>query len=45
MGIKNRNTRARIVTAAWKLFYEQGYGETTVEDIIRVSGVSKGTLG
>ena len=44
MGAKNRNTRPRIVTAAWKLFYEQGYGETTVEDIIRVSAVSKGTF-
>ena len=29
-----RNTKGRIVAAAWKLFYEQGYEETTVEDII-----------
>ena len=29
-----RNTKGRIVSAAWKLFYEQGYDNTTVEDII-----------
>ena len=30
----NRNTRSRIVNAAWQLFYEQGYDDTTVEEII-----------
>ena len=39
-----RSTRVRIVSAAWKLFYEQGYEETTVEDIIDLSGTSKGTF-
>ena len=39
-----RNTKARIVAAAWKLFYEQGYDETTVEDIIFESGTSKGSF-
>ncbi|MEA4927688.1 MAG: helix-turn-helix domain-containing protein [Candidatus Limiplasma sp.] len=39
-----RNARAEIVTSAWKLFYEQGYAQTTVEDIIRASGTSKGTF-
>ncbi len=39
-----RNTRGRIVSAAWKLFYEQGYEDTTVEDIIDLSGTSKGTF-
>ncbi len=39
-----RNTRSRIVSAAWKLFYEQGYDNTTVEEIIRVSGTSKGSF-
>ena len=35
MAKKNsRNTKGRIISAAWKLFYEQGYEETTVEDII-----------
>ncbi len=39
-----RNTRARIVGAAWKLFYEQGYEDTTVEEIIELSGTSKGSF-
>ena len=29
-----RNTKGRIVSTAWKLFYEQGYEDTTVDDII-----------
>ena len=40
----SRNTKGRIVSAAWKLFYEQGYDETTVEDIIFASGTSKGSF-
>ena len=45
MGKKNsRNTKARIVNAAWKLFYEQGYEDTTVEDIIFESETSKGSF-
>ena len=39
-----RNTRGRIVSAAWKLFYEQGYEDTTVEEIIELSGTSKGSF-
>ena len=39
-----RNTRGKIVSAAWKLFYEQGYEDTTVEDIIAASGTSKGSF-
>ena len=39
-----KNTRARIVSAAWELFYEQGYDDTTVEDIIAASETSKGTF-
>ena len=39
-----RNTRGRIVAAAWKLFYEQGYEDTTVEEIIDESGTSKGSF-
>ena len=39
-----RNTRGKIVSAAWKLFYEQGYEHTTVEDILALSGTSKGTF-
>lgn len=39
-----RNTRGKIVAAAWKLFYEQGYEETTVEEIIAISQTSKGSF-
>lgn len=39
-----RNTKARIVAAAWRLFYEQGYDDTTVEDIIFESNTSKGSF-
>ncbi|MDD2955115.1 MAG: TetR/AcrR family transcriptional regulator [Oscillospiraceae bacterium] len=45
MGRKNvRNTKGRIVSAAWKLFYEHGYDDTTVEEIIAESGTSKGSF-
>ena len=39
-----RNTRGRIINAAWALFYEQGYEDTTVEEIIDLSGTSKGSF-
>lgn len=39
-----RNTRGKIVSAAWRLFYEQGYENTTLEDIIEASETSKGTF-
>ena len=39
-----RNTKGRIIAAAWKLFYEQGYDDTTVEDIIFESQTSKGSF-
>lgn len=38
------NTKGKIISAAWKLFYEQGYENTTVEDILELSGTSKGTF-
>ncbi|MBQ1252189.1 MAG: TetR/AcrR family transcriptional regulator [Firmicutes bacterium] len=41
---KTRNTKAKIVSAAWKLFYEQGYEATTVEEIIDESGTSRGSF-
>lgn len=45
MAKKNsRNTRGRIISAAWKLFYDQGYDATTVEDIVFESGTSKGSF-
>lgn len=45
MAKKNqRNTKGRIISAAWKLFYEQGYEDTTVEEIVEESGTSKGSF-
>ena len=45
MGRKaSRQTKSRIVSAAWQLFYEQGYDNTTVDEIIDVSGTSKGSF-
>ena len=40
----SRNTRGRIIEAAWKLFYLQGYDDTTVEEIIEESGTSRGSF-
>lgn len=36
--------RPRIVETSWKLFHEKGFGETTINDIIREAGISKGTF-
>lgn len=40
----NRNTKSKIIAAAWKLFYEQGYDDTTVEEIVEESATSKGSF-
>ena len=39
-----RNTRGRIISAAWKLFYENGYEGTTIEDIVTASQTSRGSF-
>ena len=39
-----RNTKGKIVSTAWRLFYEQGYDDTTIEDIVYESGTSKGSF-
>ena len=41
---RSKNTKKKIVSAAWRLFYEQGYDHTTVDDIIAESGTSKGSF-
>ncbi len=41
---RSRNTKKKIVSAAWRLFYEQGYDHTTVDEIIEESGTSKGSF-
>ncbi len=42
--IQKKNTKSKIVSAAWQLFYEQGYEYTTVDEIIRVAKTSKGSF-
>ena len=45
MAKKNsRNTKGSIISAAWEHFYEQGYDDTTVEEIIEKSQTSKGSF-
>ena len=44
MAGKKLTTKSKIVSAAWKLFYENGYDHTTVDQIIKESGTSKGTF-
>ena len=40
----SKNTKGKIVAAAWQLFYEQGYDNTTVEEIVEESGTSRGSF-
>ena len=39
-----RNTKGKIISAAWKLFNEQGYDDTTIDEIIAESATSKGSF-
>ena len=39
---KGAELRQKIIDTAWGLFYENGYENTTVNDIIRKVGTSKG---
>ena len=41
---RNSGTKSRIIQAAWSLFYEQGYDDTTVDEIIEKSGTSRGSF-
>ena len=40
----SNQTKSRIVTAAWKLFYQYGYDNTTIDDIVEASQTSKGSF-
>lgn len=40
----SNQTKSRIVSAAWKLFYQNGYENTTIDDIAELSQTSKGTF-
>ncbi len=39
-----RNTKGKIVSSAWQLFYQQGYEDTTVEEIVEASGTSRSSF-
>lgn len=41
---KSNATKIKIINAAWNLFYENGYENTTVDEIIARSGTSKGSF-
>lgn len=38
------NTKDKIIKAAWELFHENGYENTTVDDIIAAAKTSKGSF-
>ncbi|MEE3362238.1 MAG: TetR family transcriptional regulator [Anaerovoracaceae bacterium] len=42
--MKQTHTKGRIVSAAWQLFYKQGYDNTTIDDIVEASHTSKGSF-
>ncbi|MGL6200935.1 MAG: TetR/AcrR family transcriptional regulator [Lachnospiraceae bacterium] len=41
---KKRTAKDKIIDAAWKLFKEQGYDGTTINEIIAASGTSRGAF-
>ncbi len=41
---KKNSVKDRIVSTAWKLFYQKGYNDTTVDEIIEKSNTSKGSF-
>src|SRR5687767_8663098 len=44
MKVSARDTRARIIQAAMELFWEKGYGSTSIADILSRSQVNSGSL-
>lgn len=42
--MRKTEVKQKIVDAAWQLFYEKGYDATTVDEIISLSGTSKGSF-
>lgn len=44
MGTRGQETREKIIRAAGRLFYGQGYKNTTIDDVCRESGVKRGNL-
>lgn len=43
-GGQKDSAKERIIAAAWQLFHDRGYENTTVDDIIAISETSKGTF-
>ena len=41
---RKKSVKSRSGSSAWQLFYEKGYNGTTVDDIIELSGTSKGSF-
>ena len=41
---KTNTTKSRIVSSAWRLFYNQGYENTTIDDIVADCQSSKGSF-
>ena len=41
---KKQQTRQRLLECAWRVFQEQSYDDTTVEDITEAADVGKGTF-
>ena len=39
-----KQTKSRIVSTAWQLFYRYGYDNTTIDDIVEASNTSKGSF-
>ena len=44
MAKHTNSTKSKIVSAAWELFYSQGYENTTIDDIVHRSQTSKGSF-
>ncbi len=41
---KKTSVKNRIIEASWKLFLEQGYENTTIEQIVKLSNTSRGAF-
>ena len=41
---KSKDMKQAIIESAWELFYERGFEETTVQDIIDKAGIAKGSF-
>ncbi len=41
---QRKDTKSRIIEAAWKLFREQGYEDTTLDNILEEAQIAKGSF-